>query len=119
MKLELTKFLIIVTVIISRVFCAFQKISTRDVTKHENFKLLPHDVCGPINTDQRIFYGQRTGMFDYPWMALVVHRVQQKYITFPCSGSIINEFYILTAAHCIARLKYSKNKNPQRKLVLD
>lgn len=41
-----------------------------DVSSHPNLRLLPLNICGPVFTS-KIFNGNRTVLFQYPWMALV------------------------------------------------
>lgn len=41
-----------------------------DVSSHPNLRLLPLNICGPVSTS-KIFNGNRTVLFQYPWMALV------------------------------------------------
>ncbi|XP_028982302.1 transmembrane protease serine 9 [Diachasma alloeum] len=77
--------------------------SPPDVTAHPNLRLLDHNVCGPV-TEQRIIGGNKTGVFDYPWMALIAYKINNKQIEFRCGGSVINNRYILTAAHCVTQL---------------
>lgn len=44
----------------------------------------------------RITYGQLAGLKEFPWQ--VAMTVRGKY---HCGGSIIGEWHILTAAHCV------------------
>ncbi|XP_045470280.1 serine protease grass-like [Harmonia axyridis] len=74
-----------------------------DVSGHRNLRLLPED-CGRLDTDVRIINGNQTGLFEFPWMALLSYRLASG-LRFGCGGTIINNRYILTAAHCIAALK--------------
>ncbi|EDX08140.1 clotting factor G beta subunit [Drosophila simulans] len=52
--------------------------------------------CGLINTLYKIVGGQETRVHQYPWMAVILI-----YDRFYCSGSLINDLYVLTAAHCV------------------
>lgn len=49
-----------------------------------------------INTLYKIVGGQETRVHQYPWMAVILI-----YNRFYCSGSLINDLYVLTAAHCV------------------
>uniref|UniRef100_A0A182QGH1 CLIP domain-containing serine protease n=1 Tax=Anopheles farauti TaxID=69004 RepID=A0A182QGH1_9DIPT len=63
-----------------------------------------HDQCG-IQMQDRIVGGQIAGIDQYPWMALlqyVNHRKGTK--RFACGGSLISTRFVLSAAHCFARL---------------
>lgn len=79
-----------------------------DVTQHPNLRLLNHQACGPEVT-QRILGGNRTGVFDYPWMALIGYDVGRGNTQFRCGGTVISERYVLTAAHCVTSLPSGKN----------
>ncbi|KAL1123630.1 hypothetical protein AAG570_002706 [Ranatra chinensis] len=59
--------------------------------------------CGVINQEIRIVGGRPTGVNRYPWVVRVVYEGQ-----FHCGGSLLNGNYVLTAAHCVRRLKRSK-----------
>lgn len=74
-----------------------------DVTNHPNLRLLPHDVCGPV-TQTKIVGGNKTGVFDFPWMALIAYSTGSGTPEFRCGGSLISKRYVLTAAHCVTEL---------------
>lgn len=59
--------------------------------------------CGVINQEIRIVGGRPTGVNRYPWVVRLVYDGQ-----FHCGGSLLNGDYVLTAAHCVRRLKRSK-----------
>ncbi|XP_066249507.1 CLIP domain-containing serine protease B4-like isoform X2 [Euwallacea similis] len=70
--------------------------------RHPNFKQLPLERCGSITTlDNRITYGKKTALEEFPWMALVAYNSSDSGIEYRCGGTIIHESFILTAAHCI------------------
>lgn len=51
--------------------------------------------CGVENVSKRIYNGREAQRNRYPWMVLVTDDEGH------CGGSLINDRYILTAAHCI------------------
>ncbi|XP_068082928.1 trypsin-1-like [Anabrus simplex] len=59
--------------------------------------------CGVANQEIRIVGGRPTGVNRYPWVARLVYDGR-----FHCGGSLLNSDYVLTAAHCVRRLKRSK-----------
>ncbi|XP_017123667.1 mite allergen Der p 3 [Drosophila elegans] len=52
--------------------------------------------CGLINTLHKIVGGEETRVHQYPWMAVILIHDH-----FYCSGSLIDDLYVLTAAHCV------------------
>ncbi|XP_054011033.1 transmembrane protease serine 9-like [Hylaeus anthracinus] len=74
-----------------------------DVTNHPNLRLLNNDECGPA-TASKIIGGNRTGVLDFPWMALIAYNTGRETPEFRCGGSLISKRYVLTAAHCATSL---------------
>ncbi|KAF5308212.1 hypothetical protein FQR65_LT06392 [Abscondita terminalis] len=70
---------------------------------YDKSKMLPKD-CGVIYDRYAIIQGVVTRVFQFPWMVLLSYKAGS-IISFKCAGSIINEWYILTAAHCITNLE--------------
>ncbi|CAL8074733.1 unnamed protein product [Orchesella dallaii] len=104
----------------TRVCCAVDEyielfsLVNEDFKSHENFKLIPSvegSDCGKSfsSTTDRIIGGTAVLPGSHPWMArLGVVLPEEDVIRFPCSGSIINDRYILTAAHCFKLGKLTK-----------
>ncbi|XP_060525227.1 trypsin-1-like [Cylas formicarius] len=59
--------------------------------------------CGHSNHETRIVGGRPTGVNVYPWVARIVYDGH-----FHCGASLVSESFVLTAAHCVRRLKRSK-----------
>uniref|UniRef100_A0A2M4BQM2 CLIP domain-containing serine protease n=1 Tax=Anopheles marajoara TaxID=58244 RepID=A0A2M4BQM2_9DIPT len=64
-----------------------------------NWSLLPTTKCGTITTN-RIAGGNLTRVFEYPWMVLLRYMRNGELVD-GCGGSLINNRYVLTAAHCV------------------
>lgn len=52
--------------------------------------------CGERNDASRIVGGQATEQNEFPWMARLSY-----FNRFYCGGMLINDRYVLTAAHCV------------------
>lgn len=76
--------------------------TTSDV--HERFSpSLPDPSlgeCGKQDSDNKIVGGTETYLDEFPWLALLKY-VNGKKVRYSCAGSLINEQYVLTAAHCV------------------
>ncbi|XP_067616190.1 trypsin-1 [Eurosta solidaginis] len=59
--------------------------------------------CGNSNEEIRIVGGRPTGINQYPWVARIVYDGK-----FHCGGSLLTKDYVLTAAHCVKKLRKSK-----------
>ncbi|KXJ72917.1 hypothetical protein RP20_CCG016961 [Aedes albopictus] len=62
--------------------------------------LPPVGVCGK-DTSDRIVGGEITKPDDFPWLARIQYFKPNRRFGFHCGGVLINERYVLTAAHCI------------------
>ncbi|XP_061385410.1 transmembrane protease serine 9-like [Danaus plexippus] len=52
--------------------------------------------CGERNEEPRIVGGSSTDVNAYPWTARLIY-----YKSFGCGASVINDRYVITAAHCV------------------
>uniref|UniRef100_A0A182KDQ0 Peptidase S1 domain-containing protein n=1 Tax=Anopheles christyi TaxID=43041 RepID=A0A182KDQ0_9DIPT len=72
------------------------KQSVQNDNRKRGLDVLDLEGCGAYSED-RIAFGQDAKLFQYPWMALLKPKIGN----FDCGGTLINERYILTAAHCL------------------
>ncbi|CAG9134560.1 unnamed protein product [Plutella xylostella] len=57
--------------------------------------------CGERNEASRIVGGQETGVNEFPWVARLSYLDK-----FYCGGMLVNDRYVLTAAHCVKGLMW-------------
>ena len=55
-------------------------------------------ACGTPNRGGRVVGGEETAPNEYPWMVAFYYSGKLY-----CSGSLVNDRYIITAAHCVRR----------------
>ena len=61
--------------------------------------------CGITNGNKRILYGKKVLDNKYPWVVYLQMRDAIKDEWGACTGSVINDQFILTAAHCVEHSK--------------
>ena len=59
--------------------------------------------CGERLTLSNIVGGSITKLGNFPYMALLGTRNFDRKIRYGCGASLINKWYVLTAAHCISK----------------
>ncbi|KAH8354544.1 hypothetical protein KR084_000909, partial [Drosophila pseudotakahashii] len=59
--------------------------------------------CGE-NFGDRVVGGKETGKREFPWMALIEYTKPGNVKGHHCGGSLINNRYVLTAAHCVSAI---------------
>ncbi|CAH1983365.1 unnamed protein product [Acanthoscelides obtectus] len=72
-----------------------------DIESHPNWIHLDTDQCGYTRyiSKQRIVNGEKASLGQFPWIARL-GRQRIHYIYFDCGGTLINPYYVITAAHC-------------------
>ncbi|XP_041969361.1 melanization protease 1-like [Aricia agestis] len=97
-----------------------EKLIQNSICGYENYKgKIIEKVCCSVFTDMRLDLlprecgrryinsvgrGRMTSQYEFPWMALIAYKTDRG-ISFGCSGTIINIYYLLTAAHCVVWTK--------------
>lgn len=68
---------------------------------NSNWQQVNSEECGTIKIGSRITGGKTAAIGQYPWMARLGYEQDDESIKFKCGGSLINQKYVLTAAHCL------------------
>lgn len=65
--------------------------------------LLPQPPsCGGVSIDNKIYGGEDAGLLEFPWVVLMEYRrLAGGGLKSSCAGTLINQRYVLTAAHCV------------------
>lgn len=87
-----------------QVCCPEEKVELTDKSLIPEPELAQCGVQGDLN---RVVGGTVAEIDDFPWMALLQYRKGDK-IESACGGTLINNRYIITAAHC-ADTKFLKS----------
>ncbi|XP_028137703.1 venom protease-like [Diabrotica virgifera virgifera] len=74
----------------------FGNFGNRPPPRHDTPSSPCQCTCGEKNEDSRIVGGRPTHENEFPWMARLSY-----FNRFYCGGMLINDRYVLTAAHCV------------------
>ncbi|XP_046967303.1 trypsin-1-like [Vanessa cardui] len=82
-------------------------LSTTSTTSRPSMERPPDDCptcqCGIARTRRRIVGGYETKKLEIPWIVVLMYNGR-----FYCGGSMINDLYVLTAAHCTSGFRKEK-----------
>ncbi|CAG9837834.1 unnamed protein product [Diabrotica balteata] len=81
-----------------------------EIENHQNWNIIPTKTCGySVNDQRRIVNGKPAKLNQFPWMAQIFYKRKNNTDAFLCGGSLINNRYVVTAAHCITDFKEKIN----------
>lgn len=66
------------------------------------------EKCGRLTLHDYILGGEETDPDEFPWMALLGYQDDRGRKSYGCGGTLINERYVVTAAHCVDNLRVRK-----------
>ena len=66
----------------------------------QSFNSFSLDECGNKYTHESIVGGNLSQPGEFPYNALLGYKETENKIYYLCGGSLINKFYVITAAHC-------------------
>ncbi|XP_031632051.1 uncharacterized protein LOC116346252 [Contarinia nasturtii] len=64
-------------------------------------RIRPAETACQTHSTDRIINGELAGDNEFPWMAALGYLNSNYTVTFDCGGTIISNYFILTAAHCV------------------
>lgn len=78
----------------------------------EHNRVLPNE-CGfhMMDIRGRIVGGEEAKLGEFPWMVRLIHKNKNHERNFGCSGFLIHQKYVLTAAHCVHK-KFTSVRGP-------
>ncbi|XP_011189198.1 serine protease easter [Zeugodacus cucurbitae] len=93
-------------IIVFFIYCGFSAIESfkwisLDDSKSLRSTLPKAGECGKIPLSSRIFGGSETLIDEFPWTAMLVYENRDLVKSTYCGGSLINTFFVLTAASCV------------------
>ncbi|XP_028901450.2 serine protease easter isoform X2 [Zeugodacus cucurbitae] len=74
-----------------------------DPPKIDREELLLPPNCGKTSLTGRIYGGTTTDIDEFPWTALLIYTKANGEKVFRCGASLINDRYVVTAAHCVRK----------------
>eukprot|EP00092_Neocalanus_flemingeri_P025855 GFUD01028022.1.p1 GENE.GFUD01028022.1~~GFUD01028022.1.p1 ORF type:complete len:397 (+),score=85.51 GFUD01028022.1:124-1314(+) len=66
------------------------------------------DICQSKKFQVRITGGEEAEINEFPWAALLEIKVDGANKPFRCGGTLVNDKYVLTAAHCVSSSSYQE-----------
>ncbi|CAH1983368.1 unnamed protein product [Acanthoscelides obtectus] len=89
--------LILVNLYYMLLYCTVRCTSMSD---HKAWEMLPSGDCGIGRKPVRITNGKEADLGQFPWIARLGYEDGQA-IKFKCGGTLLNKWYVITAAHCL------------------
>ncbi|XP_011193844.2 serine protease easter [Zeugodacus cucurbitae] len=74
-----------------------------DPPKNKRGELPLPPNCGKTSLAGRIFGGVATDIDEFPWTSLLIYTKPNGEKSFHCGASLINDRYVVTAAHCVSK----------------